>query len=255
MKRRSLHIVLFFFSFMLLTAYTARAENTDILDDSFYEDTPKEDVTPDPFERFNRLMFKFNDVTYTWVMEPVASTYSDIIPEDIRQAADNFCYNLQEPVRFVNTLLQFRFTDAGRVLTRFAINTIGGVGGFGDVAGREFGFKRVDAGLGETLEYWGVKDGFYLVLPVLGSTTPRELFGTTVDGLSMTPYYFLANSWQEGAMIYAGRRVNNLSLHLGDYEGIKELTIDPYIALRDSYFQYRNQTRQYHARPSANDKL
>ncbi len=255
MKRLSLHTALFFLLFIILAANVVRAEDIDILDDSFYEDSPKEEITPDPFEGFNRLMFTFNDVTYTWVMEPVASNYSEIIPEDIRQAADNFCYNLQEPVRFVNTLLQLRFADAGKVLTRFAINTIGGVGGLGDVAGREFGFKRVDAGLGETLEYWGVTDGFYLVVPLLGATTFRELFGTTVDGLSMTPYYFLANSWQEGAMIYTGRRVNSLSLHLGDYEGMKALTIDPYRALRDSYFQYRDQTRQHHARPSANDKL
>jgi phospholipid-binding lipoprotein MlaA len=225
-----------------------------VLDDSFYEDTPNEDTVPDPFEHFNRLMFKFNDVTYTWVMEPVASAYSQTVPEDIRQVTDNFFYNLQEPIRFVNALLQFRFSDAGTVLTRFAINTVGGIGGLADPAGHDLGFKPVDASLGETLEFWGVQDGAYLVMPVLGATTMRELFGTTVDGLSMTPYYFWADSWREGTLIYMGRRVNNLSLRLGEYEGLKELTIDPYKALRDSYFQYRKQARK-HSTPSADEKL
>jgi len=232
---------------------TAQADETP-LDDSLYEDTPAAEAVPDPFEHFNRLMFEFNDVAYTWIMEPVASAYSKTLPDDVRQAADNFCYNLQEPVRFVNTLLQFRLADAGTVLTRFVINTIGGVGGLGDVAGREFGFKRVEAGLGETLETWGVPDGVYLVAPLLGATTTRELTGTTLDGLAMTPYYFLADTWQESTLIYVGRRVNNLSLRLGEYEGVKDLTIDPYKALRDSYFQYRKQSRQ-HSSPRVDEKL
>ena len=232
----------------------AQAEEADFLDDSFYDDAPDAEAAPDPFEHFNRLMFEFNDVTYTWVMEPVASAYSRTVPEDIRQAADNFCYNLQEPVRLVNSLLQLRFTDAGTVLTRFVINTLGGVAGLGDVAGREFGFKRVEAGLGETLETWGVPDGFYLVMPLLGATTARELTGTAVDGLAMTPYYFLADTWQEGAVISLGRRVNNISLRLGEYDGLKELTIDPYTAWRDSYFQYRKQARK-HSEPVTDNKL
>lgn len=243
---------------LVLCGNTAQATEssgeTSVLDDSFYEDTPEHETVPDPFEHFNRIMFEVNDVTYTWVMEPVASVYSRTLPEDIRQVADNFCYNLQEPVRFINALLQLRFSDAGTVLTRFAVNTIGGVGGLGDVAGTEFGFKRVEAGLGETLEYWGVGDGFYLVMPVLGATTLREFAGTTVDGLSMTPYYFFADSWREGAAIYMGRRVNNLSLRLGEYEGLKQLTIDPYAALRDGYFQSRAQSRK-HSAPRTDDKL
>lgn len=240
--------------FCLVLCGGAQAEEPDVLDDSFYTDVPDADAAPDPLEQVNRLMFEFNDVAYTWVMKPVASTYSRTVPEDIRQAADNFCYNLQEPVRLVNTLLQLRFTDAGTVLTRFVINTLGGLAGLGDVAGREFGFKRVEAGLGETLETWGVSDGFYLVMPLLGATTLRELAGTTVDGLAMTPYYFLVDTWQEGAVISMGRRVNNLSLRLGEYDGLKELTIDPYVAWRDSYFQYRKQARK-HSAPITDNKL
>jgi phospholipid-binding lipoprotein MlaA len=215
--------------FCLALCSAAQADEVSLLDDTLYEDTPAEEAVPDPFEHFNRLMFEFNDVTYTWVMEPVASVYSKTLPEDIRQAA-------------------------GTVLTRFIVNTIGGLGGLGDVAGREFGFEKVEAGLGETLETWGVPDGFYLVAPLLGATTARELTGATLDGLAVTPYYFLADTWQESTLIYVGRRVNNLSLRLGEYESTKNLTIDPYKALRDGYFQYRKQARK-HSRPSADEKF
>jgi phospholipid-binding lipoprotein MlaA len=230
------------------------AEEVYLLDDSFYEDAPAGESAPDPFEHFNRTMFTFNDYAYTWVMEPTAAAYSKVLPQDVRKAADNFCYNLQEPVRFFNALLQLRFKDAGTVLIRFAVNTVGGVAGLADVAGDEFGFAPVEAGLGETLENWGVPDGFYLVAPFLGASTLRELTGTVVDGLSMTPYYFLADTWKEGFGIYIGRRVNYLSLHLGDYETMKEFAIDPYKALRDGYFQSRTQYRK-HSKPSAHDKL
>lgn len=232
----------------------AKAEESDFLDDAFYEETTSDQAAAaDPFEPFNRAVFTFNDSAYTWVMEPVASTYGETVPQDVRKAADNFCYNLQEPIRFVNTLLQLRFRDAGTVLIRFAVNTVGGVAGLADVAGTEFGFKPVEAGLGETLETWGVGDGFYLVVPFLGSSTLREFTGTVVDGLAMTPYYFLADTWKEGSVIYLGRRVNYLSLHLGEYETASQISVDPYAAFRSGYFQYRTQARK-HSAPT-NDKL
>ncbi|MCW5198185.1 VacJ family lipoprotein, partial [Desulfobulbus sp. F3] len=105
-----------------------------------------------------------------------------------------------------------------------------------------------------TLETWGVPDGVYLVAPLLGATTTRELTGTALDGLAMTPYYFFADTWQESTLIYVGRRVNNISLRLGEYEGAKGLTIDPYTAFRDGYFQYRKQSR-HHSTPRADEKL
>jgi len=229
---------------------SARADDTeqyDFLDDSFYEAAPEQIEVADPLEPFNRVMFKFNDYMYTWVMEPLASSYSQMVPADVREAAAHFCYNFQEPVRFVNALLQFRFADAGTLLVRFTVNTIAGVGGLGDPAERELGFKAVEAGLGETLATWGIGDGFYLVIPSLGATTLREFSGSVLDSLSMTPYYFLADSFEEAFAIYMSKELNKVSLRLGDYEDVTQMSVDPYTAFRDGYFQRRKQARKHSA--------
>ncbi len=217
----------------------------DFLNDDFYLDEPASVEVDDPLESFNRAMFEFNDVTYTYVFNPVAEGSSAVVPYDIRGVVWNFFRNLEEPVRFVNCLLQGRFSDAGTVLVRFLVNTTGGVAGLGDPAGRELGFERVEATLGETLATWGVGDGFYLVVPLYGSTTLRDFTGTVVDGLAMTPYYTFTDDFGVLAAIYLGKETNKLSLHLGEYEELKKISFDPYIALRNGYFQYRKKLRDH----------
>lgn len=216
---------------------------TDFLSDDFYDSVPVSEEVGDPLEPFNRAMFKLNDFSYTWVFNPVASRYGDIIPLEIRGLVDNFFYNLKEPVRVVSALLQGRFTDAGVIMTRFGLNTTIGVGGITDFADRELGFKPVDITLGETLAVWGVGDGFYLVVPFYGPTTLRDFTADLVEGLTLSPYYYWADGWEEIIAIYAGKELNNLSLHLGEYEQFKELSFDPYVAIRNGYFQYRKQVR------------
>jgi phospholipid-binding lipoprotein MlaA len=237
--------------FLLLTAMilvpvsvpAADSGAVDFLDDEFYDDEPTEDEVGDPLEPFNRAMFQVNDFTYTWIFNPVATGYSAVVPPDIRGSIGNFFYNLQEPLRCVNALLQGRFSDAGTVLIRFLINTTGGVAGLGDPAGRELGFEAVDATLGETLGVWGIGDGFYLVIPFYGPTTLRDGIGDVVDGLALSPYYFWADGWEEVTGIYLGKELNKLSLHLGEYEELKKLSFDPYVAIRNGYFQYRKRMR------------
>ncbi len=217
----------------------------DFLDDEFYDSEPTSEDVGDPLESFNRAMFTFNDFTFTWFFNPVATGYSHVVPYDIRQAAGNFFYNLQEPVRFINSILQGRFSDAGTALVRFVINTTGGVAGLGDPAGRELGFEAIDATLGETLGVWGIGDGFYLVVPFYGPSTLRDFSGDMVDGLALSPYYFWADTWEEIIAIYLGKELNKLSLHLGEYEDMKKLSFDPYVALRNGYFQYRKRIRDH----------
>ena len=217
----------------------------DFLDDDFYEKEPEVEKVGDPLEGFNRAMFKLNDFTYIWVFNPVATTYSHILPFDIRNAIGNFFYNLEEPVRFINALLQGRFSDAGTLLVRFVVNTTGGVAGLSDPAGRELGFKAVDASLGETLAVWGIGDGFYLVVPFYGPSTLRDFTGDTIEGLALYPYYYWADGWEETVAIYLGKELNKLSLHLGEYEDMKKLSFDPYIAVRNGYFQYRKKIRDH----------
>lgn len=259
--KASLHLfivsvfLLFTCGALIPTAVSMAADDgvVDFLDDEFYENELDSVQVGDPLEPFNRAMFKLNDFTYTWVFNPVATGYSHIVPWDIRAAVGNFFYNLQEPVRVVNALLQARFSDAGTLLVRFVVNSTGGVAGLGDPAGRELGFKAVDATLGETLGVWGIGDGFYLVVPFYGSTTLRDFTGDMVDGLVMSPYYWWADGLEEVAAIYLGKELNKLSLHLGEYEELKQLSFDPYIAIRNGFFQYRKKIRDY-STPSYEDK-
>ena len=221
------------------------ADAVDFLSDDFYEDETASIEIDDPLESFNRVMFEFNDTTYTYVFNPVAEGYSVVVPYDIRGSVWNFFRNLEEPVRFLNCLLQGRFSDAGTVLVRFLVNTTGGVAGLGDPAGRELGFERVEATLGETMANWGIGDGFYLVIPFYGATTLRDFTGTVVDGLAMTPYYTFTDDWGVMAGIYVGKETNKLSLNLGEYEEFKKLSFDPYVALKNGYFQYRKKLRDH----------
>lgn len=231
--------------FLVQPVHAVADDGVDFLSDEFYFDEPASVEVGDPLESFNRAMFEFNDVTYTYVFNPVAEGYSEVVPYDIRDVIWNFFKNLEAPVRFVNCLLQGRFSDAGTVFVRFVVNTTGGVAGLGDPAGRELGFERIDATLGETLATWGIGDGFYLVVPFYGSTTLRDFTGTVVDGLAMTPYYTFTDDFGVMTGIYLGKETNKLSLHLGEYEEMKKISFDPYIALRNGYFQYRKKLRDH----------
>ena len=223
--------------------YAADGE-VDFLDDAFYEEAPEENVVKDPFEDINRVVFIFNDYAFTWILNPVATGYSKLLPSDIRGSVANFFYNLQEPMRFINSLLQVRFSDAGTLLARFTLNTVGGIGGLGDPAA-EMGFEKTEASFCQTLDVWGVPDGIFLMVPVMGPTTLRDISGTVVDRFSLTPiYYNWAAGWEESVGIFMGKEVNNLSLHLGEYEKVKEMSFDPYIAVRDGFYQLRRQSWQ-----------
>lgn len=215
----------------------------DFLSDDFYSEEAESEVFNDPLEPVNRIVFTFNDTMYIWVMEPVATFYSNVVPMDLRNCIDNFFRNLQEPVRFVNTLLQGRFSDSFMVLQRFVINSTLGIYGLADAAGSEFGIESVEATMGETLENWGIGDGFYLVIPLLGPSTLRETAGDIVDAAEMTPYYSWSDDLVTNGAIYVGKETNNLSLHLGEYEEWKKLLFDPYISFRNAYFQYRRKAR------------
>jgi phospholipid-binding lipoprotein MlaA len=220
--------------------YAADGE-VDFLDDAFYKETPQEDAVKDPFEGINRAVFTFNDYAFMWVMNPVATGYSNLLPSDIRGSIANFFYNLQEPMRAVNSLLQVRFADAGTLLARFVINSVGGVGGLGDPAAL-MGFQKVEASFCQTLYTWGVPDGIFLMIPLMGPTTLRDVSGGLVDRFSVTPFYYnWAAGWEESIGIFMGKEVNDLSLHLGEYEKMKEMSFDPYVAVRDGFYQYRRQ--------------
>ncbi|WP_051305555.1 MlaA family lipoprotein [Desulfogranum mediterraneum] len=222
-----------------------QAEEVDFLDDAFYEEEADGPAVADPLEPLNRAIFTFNDKAYTYLLKPVATGYSKVLPSDIRGTVWNFFRNLEEPIRFVNCILQGRFEESGWVLSRFVINSVAGVFGLGDPAYREFGIPRIEASLGETLESWGVGDGFYTVIPFFGPSTLRDFSGTVVDALTLSPYYFWVDDYWTMAAIYGTKEINKLSLSLNAYDDLKEVSFDPYVAIRDGYLQVRRKLRDH----------
>ena len=134
-----------------------------------------DDVTSDPFESTNRIVFEISDDLDTMIIRPVAEIYRDVTPRFIKNSVTNFFYNLSEVDTIVNQLLQGKIVLAGQDSLRFLINSTIGIVGFVDVATR-VGFERHDEDFGQTLGYWGVPAGPYVFLPVIGPSTIRDSF-------------------------------------------------------------------------------
>jgi phospholipid-binding lipoprotein MlaA len=193
---------------------------------------------PDPLESFNRAMYHFNDKLYFWALKPVAQGYNKVVPEGPRVSVKNFFSNLRFPIRFLSCLLQADFSGATTELGRFAVNTIWGVGGLLDPSSNKgLNIPKKNADLGQTLGIYGVGQGFYIVWPILGPYSAR-------DSVDIAGDYFLypvsyISPWYAGLGVSLYEKVNDTSLRIGDYESLKEAAIDPYVALRDAYAQYR----------------
>lgn len=193
---------------------------------------------PDPLESFNRTMFRFNDKLYFWVLKPVAQGYKKVVPEAARVGVNNFFSNLRFPIRFVSCLLQADFSGAATEFGRFAVNTIWGVGGLLDPASsKQLNIPKNDADLGQTLGVYGLGQGFYVLWPILGPSSARDSIGIVGDYFLYPVSYI--TPWYDWLAVRAYEEVNDTSLRIGDYEFIKEAAIDPYVALRDAYGQYR----------------
>jgi phospholipid-binding lipoprotein MlaA len=194
----------------------------------------------DPIEPWNRAMYHVNDKLYFWLFKPVATGYKYVVPEGVRGVFGNFYENIKAPIRIVNNLLQGKPGYAGLELARFLINSTVGIGGLADTAKECFGITGRNADFGQTLGKYGVGFGFYIVWPILGPSSPRDTVGWAGD-LYLTPQTYLSSEWisRESTGLYAHEKINYTSFHIGDYEAIKGAAIDPYIAMRDAYVQYR----------------
>ena len=207
------------------------------------ESAPKEENVeeiPDPLEPVNRAFFKFNDKLYFWVLKPVASGYKAVLPEDARIGVRNFFWNLTTPVRFVNCLLQADFKGAGTETIRLVVNSTFGLAGFLDTAKKEFHIEKKDRDFGQTLGVYGMGPVFYMSLPILGPSSLRDTIGYVGD-LALDPRtYVFGDPWVW--MVWTSTLVeivNDTSLRIGEYEEFKRSALDPYVSLRDAYFQYR----------------
>jgi len=192
----------------------------------------------DPYEHFNRGVFDFNDRLYFHVLKPVARVYSLGVPTDLREAIRNGFHNLVFPSRFVNFVLQAKGDKAVNEVIRFVINSTMGMAGLFDFAQARFRLENHESDFGQTLALWGVGSGPFLIIPVLGPSNPRDFFGFGVDSV-MDPLFWIPAEWWVSFSVEAGKFVNRTSLQIGQYEELKKASLDPYIAMRDAYIQYR----------------
>ncbi len=192
----------------------------------------------DPFEGYNRFMFKVNDNIYEYAMEPVARGWRYILAEDFRIAIRNVFDNALSPAKFVSSLLQGDMGKSGRVLSRLVINTTLGFGGMLDVAGQEWGIENVNEDMGQTLAVHNVPTGPYIVLPFLGPSTGRDAVGRVADAF-LSPTFFASAPFVIGAGVEATDQVNATSFVIDDIASIEESAIDEYESVRDFYHQYR----------------
>ena len=220
------------------TSGSESADRKENLEDGEKGEEQEIATIADPLEPFNRAMYHFNDKLYFWALKPVAEGYNLVLYEPARAGVNNFFSNLKFPIRFVNCLLQADFSGAATELGRFAVNTIWGLGGLGDLSSsQDFNLPKRDADFGQTLGVYGVGHGFYIVWPILGPSSPRDSVGLAGDGF-LNPVTYIS-PWYAGLGVKGYEEVNDTSLSIGEYESLKEAAIDPYVALRDAYVQYR----------------
>ena len=202
------------------------------------DELPEEALFPDPLEPMNRVFFTFNDKVYFWFFKPVAEGYSVVMPEVMRLSFRNFFTNLSMPIRLVSCLLQGKIKGVGITLVRFVVNSSAGFLGFQDVAKQALDYPVQDEDLGQVFAFYGIGPGFYLNLPFLGASTLRDTAGW-VGGLYLNPWDYIVEEfwWNMGGRAFD--IVNKTSLRVGEYEALKDAALDPYVAMRDAYFQYR----------------
>ena len=190
----------------------------------------------DPLEPFNRGVYQFNDALDKAIVKPVAQAYRAVIPQFIRSSVSNFFSNINDIVVGLNNLLQGKFTAAYSDLGRVAMNSTLGVLGLFDIA-TEAGMERHEEDFGQTLGYWGVGDGPFLVLPLFGPSNIRDGVGRFVD--SRTDVVTYIDPSRARNQLWLTRGVNRRAELLDASTVLQTAALDPYEFVRDAYLQRR----------------
>lgn len=195
----------------------------------------------DPIEPFNRAMFAFNKQIDGMFLRPAAVVYREALPQPVQNGIHNFLANLRAPVVFANDVLQGEMDRAGNTAGRFVINTTVGVLGVWDAAAY-MGIEGHSEDFGQTFAVWGAGEGFYLVLPFLGPSNPRDATGLAVEWL-VDPF----NIWMREEDIEEWITVRSLvtgvdfrARNLETIDEIERTSLDHYVAIRSLYRQRRD---------------
>ena len=204
----------------------------------------------DPYEGFNRAMFSFNDTIDKVALKPVATAYKNVLPSFVQTGINNFFGNLSDAWSVVNDILQGKGTQGARDLGRVGLNTTFGLLGFIDVATPN-GLRKHTEDFGQTLGYWGVNSGPYLMLPLLGPSTVRDTVALPVD--------IAGDIWHYKDPVYIRNigtvtRVVDQRANLLDASNLlEEAALDRYEFVRDGYLQ-RRESQVHDGEPDAKPK-
>ncbi|HLZ32625.1 MAG TPA: VacJ family lipoprotein [Nitrospira sp.] len=210
----------------------------------------------DPWEPFNTKMFEFNRQLDRFVLKPVAKGYNFVMPDLVQVGISNMFYNIRFAPRFLNNVFQGKVKGAGIEVGRFLLNSTVGIAGFFDLA-KEVDLVTPEEDFGQTLGFYGVKPGPYLVLPLLPPFTVRDFTGFFGD-IALNPINWLVlpiievkgvpsviahKNRTTTTFIQLGGRVgeiiNERSRNLEKFQGVEEATLDLYSAVRNAYLQKR----------------
>jgi phospholipid-binding lipoprotein MlaA len=209
------------------------------------------DQPADPLEHVNRAMWSFNSKADQYVLKPVAKGYVAATPGWAREGITNFFSNLKYPTTIVNDFLQAKFVQGGADTGRFIVNSIYGVGGLIDVGSR-VGLAKHQEDFGQTLGYWGVGEGWFLMLPFLGPSDNRDLVGSGADIFTSPTYYLPGRYDLPNYLISYGLYFINLRANLLPSDSLMESQFDTYLFIRTAYLEHR-QALVYDGNPPPED--
>jgi phospholipid-binding lipoprotein MlaA len=197
--------------------------------------------TDDPYENFNRKSYAVNDALDKAFIRPVAVGYRKVTNPPVRRAFSDFFTNIRMPITVANDLLQAKPKAAAEGTGRFLVNLTLGVGGFFDPAS-QLGLPLDDTDFGITLAHWGVPEGPYLVIPLVGPTTARDVWRLPVDSYFFDPLsiYSRNHDFKDG-QYYLPQVMYLVTLRSRgiDAESFLQSAYDPYVFIRDAYRQQR----------------
>lgn len=192
----------------------------------------------DPIEPINRAIFKFNQVVDGVALKPISKIYRGVVPEWGRDRVSNFLYNVSEPVTVVNSVFQGDAENAFTSVWRLIINTTFGLLGTFDAAS-EVGLKPRKEDFGQTLAVWGVGEGPYIVLPILGPSDLRDTVGLGVDYASNPINWGRYTSSDERTGLMVAKALDARTSLLDITDEIDRTSLDPYSSYRSFYLQKR----------------
>ena len=199
----------------------------------------------DPLEPFNRGVSRFNDAVDDAVLVPAATAYQNALPSMVRTGVNNFFNNIGDVWNLVNNVAQLKLQNSAETFMRLNVNTIFGLGGVLDVA-TEARLPRHEEDFGQTLGYWGVGSGPYVVLPLLGSSTLRDTAAKPLDMWGDPLGYVEDIPWRNSLTVL--RVVDTRSQYLRASRLLGDAALDKYSFTRDAYLQ-RRRSQVYDGNP------